>query len=134
MYFETEDGWRFSSEIEAKNHEEYLKRQKEKNKLEEKQIQRLAGRMPLNYDGVSFENGRFIWFKVNDSKEMTEIKNAFLCVDVQVPINGINYPEVICIQENKHSAWVYYLSEIKKNTERFWRRVGYDVKFKKREE
>lgn len=115
------DGKEFERKIDCL---EYEREQKLKS-VEHLKIRELEDVPPINCEEVR-DDYTYTWYKVNNKEEFDLLND---CYDGS--LSQVNsYPEIICVEEDYDGyTWNYYLSDMFKHTEQFWKDLGYTVSF-----
>ena len=131
----SDDGKNFPTETACKAYEEKLNKEKLRAeriaKAEALRIPELDDVMPLCDDGN--ENNTYRWYKVNTKDDYYSLLDIYPCY-LHTPEQ---FPDIMCVENcdcepYADDAYAYYLSEIKRTTERFWDKLGYELKFEKK--
>ena len=133
------DGTEFESEYDCKKYEEELNKNKLRAeriaKAETLRIPELDNVMPLCDEGMPNENNTYRWYKLETEDDYYALLDIYPCY----PHRAEQFPDIVCIENcdcepYSDDAYAYYLSEIKRTTERFWDRLGYKLTFEKKGE
>lgn len=122
-----DDGTEFSSRVECAKYEYELKYKKILETVKSLEIEDLKDILPINTSGIPNENNTFGWYEVKSEKDFEIIDTAY-----NNSLESLeNYPEIICVELETDFGYVYTLTDCKRETEEFWRQLGYETTFKK---
>lgn len=131
-----DDGTEFYSSVKCMKYEAELKRKKLLEAAKSLEIEDLENVLPINTDGLPNENNYFTWYKIKDAEDFEIVNNLYNLYNnsLQTLQTLDSYPEIICVETDgcdNDDAWMVKLTDCKRDTEDFWRKLGYEVTFKK---
>ena len=126
----SDDGKEFESAYACQKYEEEMKHENALKKVEKYLIKNLNGYAPLRNDYVD-DNHDYHWYRVPDIDAFADLLEAYR-IDGGDFTKWSGFSEIYVIESIDDDSYVYSLSEIKKITEDFWDKLGYDVSLLKR--
>lgn len=126
--FVANDGTRFNSERDCVLHETKLEKEKMSAAVEKLEIKNMRDFCPIDTQGYGInENSDFTWYKVENYTEHKLLMNYY---DREQFLQAEKYPEVFCVEViDGYDSYIYSVSEMKKNTIDFWKRLEMNVIF-----
>ena len=129
-----EDGKEFDTKVDCENYEREIEDARLRAGAERFEIKELEDTYPLDVDGQYIsDNHSYKWYKVKNEEELKVVAEVYNRSDDWNKLKA--YPEVICVEYDDYwdnDAWMYLLSDMKKATDSFWRKHGFEVEFKER--
>ncbi len=126
----SDDGKEFRSAYACQKYEEEVKRENALKKVEKYLIKDLNGYVPLGSDYVD-DNHDYHWYRVPDIETFADLLEAYGIYEGDIT-KWSGFSEIYVIESIDDDSYVTSLSEIKKITEEFWDKLGYDVSLLKR--
>lgn len=125
------DGKEFASKYECEKYElDLLKEKIRKNITKLRLFGKPKDMMPINTNAFPSEMSTYDWFTVTCKTDLENLNHAFPGIEGSVGLLDIEYPEVVCVEENDcGDAWFYTLSEMRKDTVDFFAKLGIGVSF-----
>lgn len=127
-----DDGKEFPSERECKEHEERQAKYKYIEAAEKLRIKEMDDQIPLSDDGMMSDTNSYRWYRLNNKEDYDMVNMAYGDSFVEPK----SYPEIMCVETVGYKiylddAYYYYMATCKTITENFWKKLGYQVTFKK---
>lgn len=122
------DGRIFDTERDCVLHETKLEKEKMSAAIEKLEIKHMRDFCPIDTQGYGInENSDFTWYKVENYTEHKLLMNYY---DREQFLQAEKYPEVFCVEViDGYDSYIYSVSEMKKNTIDFWKRLEMNVTF-----
>lgn len=127
-----EDGTEFYSADMCKDYEKRLKSIKT---AEELRIAKLSNMLPIT--NVEFsENNYFEWYLIRNRDDFDAVRQAYTREWFE---DCVEYPNIMCVertdcQEYEGDAYSYFLTSLMGEMMDFWRKMGYEIEFRKVDE
>lgn len=127
-----EDGKEFDSQADCVLHEKELAHEKSIEEAEKLRIKELDGLIPLSNDGLMNECSIFRWYKLKSGEDFDILEKAYGSIFGEPE----QYPDIVCIETvgyelYEDDSYSYNMETCKEVTERYWKKLGYEVTFKR---
>lgn len=130
-----ENGKEFNDERDCMRYENELRVRENNNKVDKYRDRDLDDMIPIHYDDSFSSFNSYIWFKLNNKEEFTDLDEVFesRCDEPK------SYPSYICIEcegNYEDRGWdtdySYTLDESMKITKEYFKNFGIEVEFKRK--
>lgn len=118
-----DNGVEFATKEVCEEYEELIE------KVSAMEIKDLEDMLPLDTNGNDIIEGEhgYKWYRLKGLSDFELLQQAYNNID-----EPTTYPDIMCVEYDFYSGdnWGYLLSEMKKDTCRFWNNFGIEIDFK----